>query len=283
MAPATRQNVTSSAALMAMDRPGINYKTLTWGTRSTMAFSTRSYGQTDAGLRGDVAVRDEGVTLFGKTSFSDALHGKCYLGVYDGVQETTADDARVTARVQVNVFDSEPKYFNSSTYLGKKKTVGIGASWDAQPSVATDEELGDIDYSFYTLDVFAELALGPGSLTLEGAYEVLDLEDATALDSDGDESTDAYDATRSQGEGAYVQAGFFVDPWQVWGGYEQWDSDAEDRTGSYDAYRVGLSYYVKGHSANIKLGYERLLADVPISGTEEDTVDTVVLGVYLNY
>ena len=87
MAPASRQNLVSSGAMMAVDRPGMNTKTLTWGTRSTTRFVTSTYGDSDAGLRGEAAVRDVGATLFGSGSFTDTAHLKYYLGAYDGVQE----------------------------------------------------------------------------------------------------------------------------------------------------------------------------------------------------
>ncbi len=283
MAPASRQNLTGSAALMAIDRPGINYKTLTWGTRSVSAFANSTIAETDAGLRGDFAVRDMGATIFSTADFGDNLHGKCYLGAYDGIQMGTTDDLRLTGRVQLNLFDAESGYFNSSLYHGTKKTVGIGASFDQQTSVAVDEDIGDVDYQFYTVDGFLELPCAGGSLTLEAAYQVLDLDDATKLDHDDDITTATKDATQSQGDGYYVQAGYYVNKWQPWVGYERWESDSDTDTGSYDMYRVGVSYFFKGNSANIKAGFERMESDVAIGTTEEDTVDSFVVGLYTNY
>ncbi len=283
MAPASRQNVTGSAALMAIDRPGINYKTLTWGTRSVSAFANNTIAETDAGLRGDLAVRDVGLTLFGRSDLSDNVHGKCYLGVYDGIQAGTTDEVRLTGRAQVNLFDAEPKYFNNSLYLGGKRTVGIGASVDQQSSVAPDEDGGEVDYLFYTVDGFVEWPCGAGSLTLEAAYEVLDLDDAVRMDHDGDVSTAARDATQSQGDGFYVQTGYFINGWQPWLAYEQWNSDHAEGRGSYDMVRAGLSYFLKGHSANIKAGYERLESEVCLGGTAEDTIESFVFGLYMNY
>ena len=42
MAPVTRQNLTSSGGLMALDRPGLTYKNLTWGTRALSKFSNET-------------------------------------------------------------------------------------------------------------------------------------------------------------------------------------------------------------------------------------------------
>jgi len=283
MAPASRQNLTSSGALMTMDRPGMNYKTLTWGTRSVTAFANNTFADADAGLRGEVDVRDTGATLFGSGSATDSIHFKYYAGAYDGMQITEADEPRLAGRVQVNLFDAEPGYFNSSTYLGKKKTIGVGASFDTQPRVANSADKGEIDYTFYTADVFTDIPFGPGHVTVEAAYQSLDLDDATELDHDNDPLTDARDVTGSQGNGFYVQTGYFINNWQPWMEYEHWNSDSPLDKGTYDMYRAGLSYFIKGHNANIKAGFERLESAAPIGSTTEDTIDSFVLGCYVTY
>ncbi len=283
MSPASRENVTAALAMMTIDRPGMTLKTLTWGTRSGYGFINGTYGDSDAGLRGDLSVRDSGVTLFGSSSVSDGVHLKYYAGAYDGIHVNAADDLRFTGRVQMNLLDAEPGYFNLSTYLGGKKTVGIGASYDTQADVATCENKGDVDYRFYTLDAFAEFPAGPGSVTLEAAFESLDLGGATALDHDGDALTPGKNATQAEGAGFYVQAGYFVSNWQPWVEYEHWESDAADDKGTYDMYRIGLTYYIKGHNANIKAGYERLDADAPIGSTTEDSINSFVMGCYVTY
>lgn len=286
MAPALRQNVTGSGALMAIDRPAISYKSLTWGTRARAGFTNIAYDDSDAGLRGDVDVRDLGVTLFGHTPLNDAMHLKYYIGVYDGIQQAAKDSERFTARVQLNLLDAEPGYYNSSTYLGEKRTFAIGAAYDSQGDVAIDLATGrSVDYALYTVDVFAEQPAGAGSLTLEAAYLDLDLDDATALDHDGDGAggTPSKNALKSQGDGFYVQTGYFIGDWQPWLAYERWHSDAAAESGSFDALRFGLSYFLKGHNANIKFGYELFKTDALISGTGEDEIKTFVTGLYLTY
>ena len=283
MAPASRQNLTSSGALMAIDRPGINYKTLTWGTRSVYAFANRTFGDSDAGFRGEVDVRDLGVTIFAAHSVNKNCHYKFYVGGYDGIQESDEDTLRYTGRFQLNLFDAEPDYFNNSAYLGKKKTVGIGASVDAQKDVAVDSDKGNIDYAFNTVDVFADLPCGAGTFTFEAALEELDLDDAASIDRDGDPETPGVNCLQSQGDGYYVQAGYLVNNCQPWVGYESWDSDADGDVGSYDLYRVGLSYFFKGHNANVKIGLEELRSDANIGTTTEDKIRSVVAGLYVTY
>ncbi len=267
MAPASRQSTTGSGGLMTMDRPGNNYKNLTWGGRALRNFSTTTISETTAGLSAPVAVRDTGVTLFGSGSLSDTSHLKYYLGVYDGIQAGTDDKLRMTARAQVNFGDAEAGYYNTSTYLGKKKTLAFGASYDVQDEVLPGASGGLADYAYYSVDAFADWPMGAGTLTAEAAFSDLDLDGA---------------APNAEGDGFYVQAGYYQNQWQPWIAYESWDSKASDNTGSYDAFRVGVSYFFKGHNANVKAGIESFDSDVPLSGSD-DSSTAFILGFYITY
>ncbi|MGB5511904.1 MAG: hypothetical protein WBM87_09375, partial [Woeseiaceae bacterium] len=271
MAPASRQSTTGSGGLMTMDRPGNNYKNLTWGGRALRNFSTTTITGTTAGLSAPVAVRDTGVTLFGSGSLSDTSHLKYYLGVYDGIQAGSNDKLRMTARAQWNFGDAEAGYYNTSTYLGKKKTLAFGVSYDVQDQVLPGSGSGSFaDYSYYSVDAFADWPMGEGTLTAEAAFSNLDLDGA---------------APNAEGDGFYVQAGYYQNQWQPWIAYETWDSDATGLaagTGSYDAYRIGVSYFFKGHNANVKAGFESLDSDVPISGSD-DSSNAFILGFYITY
>ncbi|MGB5447647.1 MAG: porin [Woeseiaceae bacterium] len=281
MAPASRQATTSSGGLMTMDRPGNNYKNLTWGTRSLRNFSTSTVSTTDGGLRGDVDVRDMGVTLFGSGSLSDTSHLKYYLGFYDGIQASGANKSdrnlRMTARAQWNLFDAEAGYYNLSTYVGKKKTLGFGISYDVQDEVQVADGLGLLsagtygDYAYYSVDAFAEWPMGDGTLTAEAAFSNLDLDGADVA------------ALQAEGDGFYVQAGYLLpNNWQPWFEYESWDSEATSGVGDYDAYRVGISYFFKGHNANVKAGFESFNSDVNFTASE-DSYTSFILGFYITY
>jgi hypothetical protein len=273
MAPAQRQNLTSSGAMMAMDRPGINNYNLTWGMKGNAGLQTGTVAGTRvAGSIGDNQVRDLGVTLFGSGSMSDNAHLKYYLGTYEGSVHSD-DTLRVTARAQMNFGDPEPKYYNSSTYLGKINTFGIGAAIDTQDSFATNAVTGDdVDYSLYSVDAFLEQKLGGGSVTVEGLAD----QDGTPLRTAADEPISAEQA---QGSGAYIQAGYLMGKWQPFVLYEQWEADADNDVGSWNAYRVGINYYLKGHNANIKVGVETVENDAD----DVDDITTVGAGLYINF
>jgi len=274
MAPANRQNLTSSGALMAVDRPGLAYTSLTWGARTRYAFTMSGYQ--DSGLRNPQGVeRDLGATIFGSGALSDMASLKYYVGIYNGIQAAGEDNDRFSARAQVNFWDPEPSYYNSSTYLGGKKTLGIGVSFDTQSSVAAVADTM-VDYTYMSVDGFLEYPMGSGSLTVEGAWTNTDFDDVSAY-------------AISQGSGFYGQAGYYVNKWQPWVMFETFTSDAPEvdgkDPGKFTTIRVGLTYYIAGQNANIKLGYENFKSDVTydVGGEEVDTVNSFVLGFYTTY
>ena len=283
MVPVYRQNLTSSGALMAMDRPGITYKNLSWGNRAVVRMANNTLAGTASGLTSGNSVRDEGLTLFGSGALGESnANLKYYVGVYDGINASGETDPRFAGRAQINFFDAEGGYYNSSTYLGKKKTVGIGAAFDLQNAIASDVNDELVDYKVFTADGFIEWPLGEGSLTAEAGWQMLDLGDATVNFGGSD-----IDWNAVQGTGFYGQAGYlFGEHWQPWGEFETWSSDSDADVGNYTAFRLGVSYYIMGHNANIKLGYEMVTTDVPMasgSAGEEDSMNTFILGTYITY
>jgi hypothetical protein len=254
MAPSSRQVTTSSGALMALDRPYNAFNDLTWN-----AGGARGNGISAGADR----VRDNGLTLFGSNAVGNGGL-KYYAGIYNGVQyegsgdpaDVVADDAdRFTVRAQYNLWNPEAGYYNSSTYLGKKKTLGIGVSYDMQADVgATDvANSGDraqVDYSLLTADAFLELPVGDaGALTAEVGFNQLDF-------------GDAMDYMMYQGSGMYGQVGYlFGGGFQPWFLYENFSNDVDEAAngsanGNWTNMRFGVTYFLDGQHANIKLAYE---------------------------
>ncbi|MFO7654560.1 MAG: porin [Candidatus Krumholzibacteriia bacterium] len=279
MAPALRQNLTSSGAMMAVDRPGMNYKVISWGIRSMYGFNTATLSGTSGGAQVPGSVRDLGATLFGSGPIGENVHLKYYAGMYNGLGRTSRlappetwegdDTERYTGRVQVNFGDPEAGYYNSSTYVGRKNTIGIGASIDMQSDVAgTFEEPGD--YMLFSVDGFIEKELGEGAITAEVGYLQLDLDDG---------------APDVEGTGIYGQVGYlFQEKWQPWFLYETWSSDADNDDGSYNLWRLGLTYFLAGHNANIKVGYEQVSTDYALPwGVDEDSISSFIVGFFTTY
>jgi hypothetical protein len=286
MVPSSREHLTSSAALMPIDHPGITGYSLTWGLNGGAVFNTAAFEDGNLALEGDANLRDLGATLFGTFSLTDMVHAKYYVGAYNGIHFMNDDDdkERVAARLQINFLDPEPNYYNLSTYLGQKKTIGIGASIDSQQRIARDLIDDDnVNYIFYSVDAFADIPVGPGSATIEAGYSNLNLDNSTALR----DSTNGppKNGQETEGQGFYVQSGYFINNLnlQPWALYESWYSDASDDLGSWSSWRAGLSYFIKGHNANIKVGFEQFRADDKIGGTADKNIESFLIGFYVSY
>ena len=130
-----------------------------------------------------VGTRDDGVALWGNLFGDrfqyrvDAMEGR------QAVSGTVAPSSnpRYSARGHVTLLDPENGYGYKGTYLGKKKVLTVGAAYQIEPEVTyTDPatKLGNEDYQAWTVDGFFEYPLGGGTVTLSGAYEKVDLDDA---------------------------------------------------------------------------------------------------------
>jgi hypothetical protein len=271
--------------MLAMDRPAIANKTLTWGCRAVPVFGTYDYADSNAGFNNEITNRDTGLTAQGYIEPISGLHVKYYLGFYDGIQKASdtskhKENERFTGRLQVNLFEPEDKYYNMSTYLGRKKTVGLGFSYDTQNQVARTAT-GWKDYSFLTTDLFTEMPIGPGSFTLEAAYQKLDLGggSTTFLAPVSDTLLARGTGEQAEGWGYYAQTGYYINKIQPWVLYESWTSNAGD-TGSFFAIRGGLTYYIKDQNANVKFGAEYFKAK---DSTEKSSVFSVAFGFFAQY
>jgi hypothetical protein len=115
---------------------------------------------------GNPVGRDAGVELRGLVAGGLVEYR---LGLFQGLrQPQSATESvsrnffRATGRVQVNLMDPETGFFYAGTYLGTKKVLSIGGSFDL-------DDTGDTDaYKYFAGDVFVDLPFGPtGVLTAQ--------------------------------------------------------------------------------------------------------------------
>ncbi|MCM8813004.1 MAG: hypothetical protein NC924_03600 [Candidatus Omnitrophica bacterium] len=280
MAPGMRTQLTSAAAMMTIDRPGLAYKSITWGCRSVYGFGNAVYTDSDSGLRDEEDLRDTGITLFGTLDIPEQNNAlKYYGGIYNGINAPGEDSNRFAGRVQLNMGEAEKGYFDNGTYLGKKQTIAVGYGYDTQKAVGRDAVSGEaVDYRLYSIDFFSESPLDQGSLTVEGGYVDLSLGGTSRALVSG-----RAPASQTEGHGVYAQAGYLQQNIQPWIGYERWNSEADTEKGSYYVYRFGLTYYVAAHNANIKGGYEIFNAREPVGSSSDDKIKTLLVGVFINY
>ncbi|MEW6079524.1 MAG: porin [Thermodesulfobacteriota bacterium] len=144
-----------------------------YGTTSTKALLTTELNWGQGGLRSGIFYpskvgRDDGVTLWGNV-LEDKLQYRLMVGEGEESSSTNADDnLRFAGRLSLNLFDPETAWFNSGTYLGKKKIMAVGAGFDHQRDLmlAGTEK----NYEAYTVDAHLDLPLDSCAVTCELAY-----------------------------------------------------------------------------------------------------------------
>lgn len=204
--------------------------------------------------------RDSGIELRGM--FLNR-HLDVRAGVFNGVQGEKGDPAalnpsdlpRFTGRVQANLFDPEDGFFYGGNYLGGKKIVSLGFGFDAQKQAVYAGPFSDepaVDYCAVTTDLFIDYPLNPAvSVTFQGNYFRYDC--GTDLQYGGAEvplTGDAYG----------LEAGFRIKAWGPVISYEAFVPEyASARPHAYaENLRIGLNYWLRGHSVNLKLEYARM-------------------------
>jgi len=202
-----------------------------------------SFGSSANPIGRDVGVQLRGLLVGG--------HVEYRVGMFQGLRDNrTATEMearnffRVTARLQVNLLDAEPGFFYAGSYLGSKKILSVGASYDFQDK-----------YKYFAVDGFADLPLGPGVLTAQ----------VNLAHWDGDTFIPGLlKQTALMGEAGYLVAGIGLSPIiraeRLWG-----SGTLADQT----ILGGGLAFWPYGHNSNLKLFYTHLKVDGADRGTNQ--------------
>lgn len=213
------------------------------------------------GWNGGVIGRDEGVAFVGsfledKLAVSFGAFEADNIFRFSGVnaqKESSvaaatlrADDKLMYAgRVQLALWDAEPGYYGTGNYFGAKDilTIGIAGRQKTDGAISTIA-LGD--YSSYSVDFLMEKKnVGPGTLSLEGAYYDYDTDDVFLSE---------------QGNAYYVGAGYLFDTPVGWGKvmpflrHQEFDADNNIKTQRTD---VGVNYVMAPYNALISAEYQK--------------------------
>jgi len=150
------------------------------------------------------------------------------------------DSPRLVGRVGYNVFDAEPGYFWAGTYLGTKKILTFGASFDIQPGVGGED--GDELFSAFAFDAFADIPMGKN-----GIVSTLNFYSFGA------------GGMVPKGHGLWADFGYRIDKIEPLIAFE-WYSPSEGDAGKRLAFLGGLNWWIHGHNVNIKFqfGTEKL-------------------------
>jgi hypothetical protein len=157
------------------------------------------------------------------------------IGAFQGMRNAVSDDAfRYAGRVQYNALDTESGFFYTGTYLGKKKTLAVGAAFDAQK-----------DFHAYDADAFFDYPVGPGAVTAQVDYNRFD---------GGDTLT-----TLLKQNDLLIEAGYLIRALKLTPVVQFTRRDLADRTtGDENRTGVGANYWWVGHNANVKALYTHI-------------------------
>jgi hypothetical protein len=206
---------------------------------------------------GNPVGRDAGVQVRGLLLDN---HLEYRVGIFQGRRNSVATDGamppvatkvgarnmfRVAGRVQVNVLDPETGFFYAGTYLGAKKVLSFGATYDFQDS-----------YKHFGGDALLDMPVGPGVLTAQ----------VNVVHYDGDDFIPALPKqTAFMGEVGYLFDDANLSPiarfehaaFSPPGGAA---SSKEDRFGG------GLGFWPYGHAFNLKAFVMRVKNDAQPHG-----------------
>jgi len=157
------------------------------------------------------------------------------------VADTNENDSlRLVGRIGYNVFDSEPGYFWAGTYLGTKKVLSFGGSFDIQPGVGGDNR----DELYYALafDAFADIPFGKNGIV--STLNIYNYGPGGML---------------PKGFGLWADFGYRINKVEPLIAFE-WYSPDEGNAGKRQAILGGINWWIHGHNVNIKfqIGTENL-------------------------
>ncbi|MFA6541772.1 MAG: hypothetical protein WCT99_09230 [Bacteroidota bacterium] len=220
---------------------------------SLMSVNYGAYQFVTSGPLDNLVGRDLGINSRGYF-LDDRLEYRA--GIFSGKNTNQYSPLRVAARINYNFLDKEKGYYYSGTALGKGNYFEIGGGVDLQGT-----------YSGAALDGFYDAPLGAlGSVTVSAGF--------THLDGGGsDRDSSVIPILIPKQNILFFEAGFFLKEMklQPYVKYESQDVSATvlKQVGAVPStldyqnalrsnYRVGggVNYYIKGHTASVKVLYE---------------------------
>jgi hypothetical protein len=211
-----------------------------------------------------VATRDKGVAVWGNIFDGmvqyrlDAMNGRGVDVSSDGSDPEPQSSFRYSARAHLSLLDPEKDYGYKGTYLGMKKVLTVGGAVQYEPKAVYADYLNETDakdYIGYTADIFFEYPSETlGTVTLSGAYEKIEFDDAYKGANPG---AGAIGLTGEK-NGYYGKAAYMLPdtPLQLFGRYETWRFASLNGVSDQEVqwYAGGVNYYFR--EQNLKLTVE---------------------------
>jgi hypothetical protein len=203
------------------------------GTLYSWDYFTNSFNSTAGTVLGSTASpvgRDTGAQLRGLVLDG---HLEYRVGLFQGFRHPAANGDvagnnffRAAGRLQINLLDPETGFFYAGTYLGAKRVLSLGGSFDIQGS-----------YHYYAGDIFADLPAGPGVFTAQVNFVYMN---------GGADIPGLVKQKAVMGEIGYNIAGARVSP--ILRAEKLWNDTTDP-----GRYSGGVGWWPYGHNSNLKL------------------------------
>jgi len=253
-----RNGLQGAASLMANDFTFYQYAYNTFAYNPGHVLNS-NYGR-------DIGVNFRGMLLKDKLEYR--------LGFFTGRYKNGDEPLRTVGRVVYNFLDADKSYYYSGTNLGKGKTISLGLGADGQ---ATYMNVGP--------DLFVDVPVGPGSITLNTAYQYIT--GGTNTTSTFTYATSIPTSAATLGELGYYFPSVKLQPWIRFENYtvnaasEQAGGATGDaltafnKSKSSTVFGGGLNYFFNGYGTNLRLSYVTKTATSavvsPTGGVETET------------
>ena len=145
------------------------------------------------------------------------------------------DNLRIVGRLGYNVFDAEPGYFWAGSYLGTKKVLSFGVSFDLQPGVGGNT--GDELYSAIAFDALADIPMKENGIV--GTLNIYSFGAGGKV---------------PKGNGMWVDFGYRIKKIEPLIAFEFY-SPADGNAGKRKAILGGINWWIHGHNTNIKFQF----------------------------
>ena len=211
------------------------------------------------------AGRDDGVTVWGKLADKKLVYSAGAFQGHNKIAGASNESGNLlyAGRLQYNFWDAEPNpaYYASSTYYGGAEVLAIAlATQFEKDGVGTAANKGD--YKAWSADALMEKKVGPGVLTLEGAWYKYDTGGKTDVATNfGGASATANVGGITQGKAGLVGAAYLLPGVVGWGKfqpvirYQKFEADLTNVTTKQTD--LGLNYIIDGHNARISATYSK--------------------------
>ena len=180
------------------------------------------------------------------------------LGVFDGKEPGGgADNPRFAGRIAYNFFDAEPEYLISDAYLGLRKILSVGFSYDVQAHVAVPAGAG-IDspllydpnkatYAAFAFDAHADIPFGPHGIVASYAFFYY----ANAIAVERETLGSIQQLPQGKGWGMYGEVGYRYKRYEPILGMDYFAPAAASAAKRMNLVG-GFNWWIMGHSVNLK-------------------------------